>query len=65
MVTDFIGPFLSNWNFLAGSIGLFDLVQRLGKLLAQCAIKHSRPGIQLDGFADEVRRPPGQRPLNG
>jgi len=50
---------------MAGSIGLFDFVQRLGKLLAQCAIKRSRPGIQLDGFADEVRRPPGQRPLNG
>jgi len=61
MVMDFIGSLLSVWNFLARNI---DFAQRLGKLLAQRVIKRSRPGIQFDSFADEVRRPPGQRPLN-
>jgi hypothetical protein len=40
---DFIGPLLSDWNFLAGNFGLFDFAQRLGKFLAQRVIKRSRP----------------------
>jgi hypothetical protein len=62
---DFIGSRFSDWNFLAGSIALLDFAQRLGKFPAQCAIERSRLGIQFDGFADEVRSPLGQRPLNG